>query len=192
MKENGTGKALVYGSICSGIEAASVAWRGLGWKCAFVAEIEAFPCAVLKHHYPTVPNHGDMTKHLSWPKYAIDILVGGTPCQSFSVAGLRAGLADPRGNLTLTFLAVVAPLKAESGTNGKGDGAACIANGMSVRRLTPKECARLQGFPDDYLDINFRGKPAADGPKYRALGNSMAVPVMRWIGQRIGKVEGMR
>lgn len=65
------------------------------------------------------------------------------------------------------------------------------ATGMAVRRLTPKEAARLQGFPDDYLDITYRGKPAADGPKYKALGNSMAVPVMRWIGRRIQMVEAM-
>ena len=64
--------------------------------------------------------------------------------------------------------------------------------GMQVRRLTPVECARLQGFPDTYLDIPYRGKPAADGPRYKALGNSMAVPVMRWIGERIAVVESVR
>lgn len=63
--------------------------------------------------------------------------------------------------------------------------------GPSVRRLTPRECARLQGFPDDYLDITYRGKPAADGPKYKALGNSMAVPCMRWLGDRIQAVENI-
>ena len=62
--------------------------------------------------------------------------------------------------------------------------------GSAVRRLTPRECERLQGFPDDYTRIPFRGKPAADGPRYRALGNSMAVPVMRWIGKRIDEVAG--
>src|SRR6185312_13289257 len=61
--------------------------------------------------------------------------------------------------------------------------------GMQVRRLTPRECERLQGFPDDYTLIPYRGKPAADGPRYKALGNSMAVPVMRWIGERIQMVE---
>jgi DNA (cytosine-5)-methyltransferase 1 len=60
---------------------------------------------------------------------------------------------------------------------------------MQVRRLTPRECERLQGFPDDYTLIRYRGKPAADGPRYKALGNSMAVPVMRWIGERIAAVE---
>jgi DNA (cytosine-5)-methyltransferase 1 len=57
--------------------------------------------------------------------------------------------------------------------------------GQGVRRLTPRECERLQGFPDDYTLVPFRGKPAKDGPRYKALGNSMAVPVMRWIGERI-------
>ena len=66
-----------------------------------------------------------------------------------------------------------------------------VASSSAVRRLTPKECARLQGFPDDYLDITYRGKPAADGPKYKALGNSMAVPVMRWIGERIQMVDDL-
>ena len=56
---------------------------------------------------------------------------------------------------------------------------------MQVRRLTPRECERLQGFPDDYTAVSYRGKPAVDGPRYKALGNSMAVPVMRWIGERI-------
>jgi len=97
-----------YGSVCSGIEAASQAWGVLGWQPQFFSEIEAFPSAVLAHHYPNVPNHGDMTKFKDWPDHAIDLLVGGTPCQSFSVAGLRAGLADPRGNLMLTYLAVAA------------------------------------------------------------------------------------
>ena len=80
-----------------------MAWHPLGWRPAFFSEIEPFPSAVLAHHYPDVPNRGDMTKFKDWPDAAIDLLVGGTPCQSFSVAGLRKGLADPRGNLMLTF-----------------------------------------------------------------------------------------
>jgi DNA (cytosine-5)-methyltransferase 1 len=63
--------------------------------------------------------------------------------------------------------------------------------GSAVRRLTPRECERLQGFPDDYTLIPYRGKPAADGPRYKALGNSMAVPVMAWIGERIAAVESL-
>ena len=62
---------------------------------------------------------------------------------------------------------------------------------MRVRRLTPRECERLQGFPDDYTAIKYRGKAAADGPRYKALGTSMAVPVMRWIGERIAAVDGL-
>ena len=95
-----------YASVCSGIEAATVAWHSLGWTPVFFSEIEPFPCAVLTHHYPDVPNYGDMTKFKEWPNADFDVLVGGTPCQSFSVAGLRKGLEDPRGNLMLTYLAI--------------------------------------------------------------------------------------
>jgi DNA (cytosine-5)-methyltransferase 1 len=98
-----------YISICSGIEAASTAWDSLGWQPIAFSEIEPFPSAVLAHHWPDVPNLGDMTKHNDWPTtLRPDLIVGGTPCQAFSVAGLRKGLEDPRGNLTLTFLAIVA------------------------------------------------------------------------------------
>src|SRR5271154_6625503 len=98
---------MVYGSVCSGIEAASVAWEPLGWSAAWLSEIEPFPNAVLAHHWPDVPNLGDMTKIHDNPTFKaknIDLLVGGTPCQSFSVAGLRGGLDDPRGNLALEYL----------------------------------------------------------------------------------------
>lgn len=95
-----------YLSVCSGIEAATQAWHPLGWKPVAFSEIERFPSAVLAHHYPHVPNWGDMTKFQEWPDADVDVLAGGTPCQSFSVAGLRKGLADPRGNLMLTYLAI--------------------------------------------------------------------------------------
>jgi DNA (cytosine-5)-methyltransferase 1 len=97
-----------YLSVCSGIEAATVAWHPLGWKPVAFSEIEPFPCKVLAHHYPDVPNFGDMTKFKEWPDANVDVLVGGTPCQSFSIAGLRKGLDDPRGNLMLTYLAIAA------------------------------------------------------------------------------------
>jgi DNA (cytosine-5)-methyltransferase 1 len=93
-----------FGSVCSGIEAASVAWHPLGWRAAFLSEIEAFPRAVLSHHYPEVPLHGDFTTIAAGEYEPIDLLVGGTPCQSFSVAGLRGGLDDDRGNLALEYL----------------------------------------------------------------------------------------
>ena len=450
-----------YLSVCSGIEAASVAWHPLGWSPFAVAEIEPFPSAVLAHHYPNTPNLGDITKFKDWPDATFDVLVGGTPCQSFSVAGLRKGLDDPRGNLALTFLGIadrygpewlvwenvpgvlsldegrafgsilggmaelgyhvsyrvldaqyvrvdglgravpqrrrrvfvvgnlrdwrraaavlfepeslswdfaprreagkgIAPtissrptgggglgtdfdcdggliastgdishclnaggmgrqdyetetviahalradgfdasedgtgrgtpivpvvaaiqeravsenpsngpdgagvrtdgasytleartvtqavafqprfarngrgapdvvasaLTSEAGRTGKGDSAQCvafvqntrdevrlfgddgqtvgalaaepgmkqqsyIANGWAVRRLMPIECERLQGFPDGYTNVPYRGKQAADGPRYKALGNSMAVNVMRWIGTRIAMVDAL-
>ena len=99
-----------FGSVCSGIEAASVAWHPLGWKAAWLSEIEPFPSAVLKHHYPDVPNLGDMTllpeRILSGEIEAPDVFCGGTPCQAFSVAGLRKSLDDARGNLSLTFVGI--------------------------------------------------------------------------------------
>ena len=424
-----------FGSVCSGIEAASVAWHPLGWEAAWLSEIEPFPCAVLKHHYPDVPNLGDMTKFKEWKiESNVDVFVGGTPCQSFSVAGLRKGLDDPRGNLMLTYLAIAkqhrprwlvwenvpgvlssadgrdfgsflgglaicgygfayrvldaqyfgvaqrrkrvfvvgylgdwrpaaavlfehhslqghpapsrekrqssaasfrsSPVYGGSDANtadtvtskwakgsggpsgnecglfvaqpivldraafnqgenaqykfraelsetmdtlvakgphavlqpipihdqatrhagkngdktmGKGNGLGigqpgepmntltkgdrhavaqpipfdttqitslsnyskpqqgdpchplaagahppAIAQTMAVRRLTPVECERLQGFPDGYTDIKLKNKPTPDGPRYKALGNSMAVPVMAWIGKRIQEVENIK
>ena len=367
-----------FGSVCSGIEAASVAWHPLGWRASFLSEIEAFPRAVLQHRYPEVPLHGDFTTIRAGEYEPIDLLVGGTPCQSFSVAGLRGGLDDDRGNLALEYLRLadrlrprwlvwenvpgvlssnggrdfgailggmvelgygfayrvldaqffgvaqrrrrvfvvghigdwrraaavlferhslsghpaprreagpsVAALTANGvGTYGAddnlgqaghlipstGDTSHCLnAGGMgqqdyetetliahtlkgegfdasedgtgrlratsdgssrdyvafadcfngqvsdtaptmgtrgssinssgptllqssAVRRLTPRECERLQGFPDDYTLIPYRKGLAADGPRYKALGNSMAVPVMRWIGERIAKVDAI-
>lgn len=406
-----------YGSVCSGIEAASVAWHPLGWKASFLSEIEPFPRVVLAHHYPYTPLHGDFTTIQKGDYDPIQLLVGGTPCQSFSVAGLRAGLDDPRGNLMLEFGALAKRLQPEwicwenvpgvlssnrgrdfgtflgmlgelgfgfayrildaqyagvpqrrrrvfvvghlgdwrlaaavlferhslsghpapsrkagqevagtiakcsfsGGAGGRPEGAAgnhfqvanclraksndphradtgncvvdsiCMSTGqagaeigigigatlncnheapiacnpidtqnmteghnsgglgfgqhsdpsftitkghshagafepgflkregthfyenhtgtlrkepgdnqmsvaanMQVRRLTPTECERLQGFPDGYTNVPYRNKPAADGPRYKALGNSMAVPVMAWIGERIEMVNRLK
>jgi DNA (cytosine-5)-methyltransferase 1 len=96
-----------YLSVCSGIEAATCAWHNLGWNSVGFSEIEPFPSAVLKHHYPSVLNLGDMTKYKEWNLDSVGLLVGGTPCQSFSVAGLRKGLEDPRGNLALTYVGIL-------------------------------------------------------------------------------------
>lgn len=403
-----------YLSVCSGIEAASVAWHHLGWKPLGFSEIEKFPSQVLEHHYPMVPNFGDMTKYKEWNiNEPVNLLVGGTPCQAFSVAGLRAGIADPRGNLALTYVGLldhfrpqwfiwenvpgvlssnkgadfsaflsavvqcgygfayrvldaqyvggsgavpqrrrrvfvvgclggwehsakilfereslfrntkasrkkgeVTPTLSASGTgtsrvgfncedewfipttvgtldtecggqrrahqsvmsghfiptfwngtqtadtltctsddqrmpdknklqaiitlqdtsgrdkaqNGKGwsEGVsytldatglqgvvaptlttnnpsrspqasevtqqinAVYQSSMAVRRLTPTECERLQGFSDGYTDIMLNGKQTPDGPRYKALGNSMAVNVMKWIGERINSYEQSR
>ena len=382
-----------YGSVCSGVEAATVAWHDLGWEPQFFSEFDEFPSAVLKNHYPDVPNYGDMTKYKDWNlnDKSIDLLVGGTPCQSFSISGLRKGLHDDRGNLMLEYLRMadefkpkwivwenvvgvlssnkgrdfgtfltalgdigygfayrvldaqyfgvpqrrrrvfvvgclgdwrsagkvlfkpeslsgdpapsrskgqrvaptvttgppyartgndrveteayitysgkVAPTITASGTpyarvgfggnteteayvtyrkvsHGeytKDQGASTmlardykdatdlvvldraafnqgvnakydplikeqetiptlVARGphaiqqrdMKVRRLTPRECERLQGFPDDWTRIQWKGKKpqeCPDGHRYKAMGNSMAVPVMRWIGQQINQVN---
>lgn len=355
-----------YVSMFSGIEAATVAWKPLDWQPVAFSEIEPFPCAVLKHHYPTVPNLGDITK-VDWNDYhhTADIVVGGSPCQSFSIAGFRKALDDPRGQLMPayfracqqidpewivwenvpgvlsadhgrafgTLLQIVAELWPDGGAawrvldaqfygvaqrrrrvfvvintrdwrraapvlfereslrwdyptskakrqaltgsivsgvagadTGMGAGnclnhstavlckagdsanaevgydvsptvcnrwykgagfvspahtllirggkpgggkGALVSENLSqcltssnpqtiftgqlacktVRRLTPRECERLQGFPDDYTNVAFNGKPASDANRYRALGNSMAVPVMRWIGEGINIVE---
>tara|TARA_R110002126_G_scaffold158410_1_gene305800 strand:+ start:61 stop:1329 length:1269 start_codon:yes stop_codon:yes gene_type:complete len=418
-----------YGSVCSGVEAATMAWHHMGWKPSFFSEIEQFPCAVLQHHYPEVPLHGDFTTIGENDYEPIDLLVGGTPCQSFSIAGLRKGMADDRGNLALEFLKlaqrtrpkwvvwenvpgvlssnsgrdfgaflgglgeigygfayrvlnaqyfgvpqrrrrvfvvgylgdwrppaqvlferhslqghpapsrekgegfadrVIGCLAESSGNARPGDNiqsvdylhpfetetkmeetAKCLTAGivqrydietetmicfeprspdgvpriskdvcptlnamgggqrepcvvmafpwqsgldpigdpkdqsltlvksqtpavamgipgnwigrkpenggnavepmdeyspclttadrhgvaanMQVRRLTPVECERLQGFPDDFTKIPYRGKPVEscpDGPRYKAMGNSMAVPVMRWLGERIEMING--
>jgi DNA (cytosine-5)-methyltransferase 1 len=401
-----------YLSVCSGIEAASAAWHSLGWRPVGFSEIEPFPCSVLAQRFPGVTNFGDMTKFEEWPiePGSIDVLVGGTPCQSFSIAGLRGGLKDGRGNLALTYCRIVQKLQpkwfvwenvpgvlssnsgrdfgsivgamaelgyglayrvldaqyfgvpqrrrrvfivgclgdwrraaevlfesgcvsgdSQAGRKKKSNVAALTATGVGtcgaddnqgqaghlipsitshygkgvdsdctaplitstgnrahclnaggmgrqdyetetmvvaiqeravstnekngpqgagfrddgkaytlearnkvqavafsgrnrgddgrgydrppnvtgdvagtvdtvkpgnvagptigVRRLTPRECERLQGFPDDWTLVLHRGKPAADGPRYKAIGNSMAVPVMRWIGKRIELVK---
>jgi DNA (cytosine-5)-methyltransferase 1 len=98
---------ITYGSVCSGIEAASVAWHCLGFKPSWFSEIEPFPSAVLADHFPEVHNHGDFTKIakkiLAGKCEAPDILVGGTPCQAYSLAGLRKSLDDARGQLSLSF-----------------------------------------------------------------------------------------
>lgn len=354
---------ITYGSLCSGIEAASVAWEPLGFKPLWFSEIEPFPSAVLNHHWPHTPNLGDMRtladRILQGEVPAPDVLVGGTPCQAFSVAGRHGSLDDERGNLTLElvrifnaidiirkrngkqpatlvwenvpgifstkdnafgcFLGALAgesvPLESAGGRwtnagcvlgstrkiawrvldaqffgvpqrrrrvflvasagkaicpskilfeqqssgwhfearrieedqiartlttgtgtrlNGSADtfivedvnvpvnqadvlytrltrdlrthggssptltarmgtGGGNIPSVISlgrVRRLTPIECERLQGFPDNHTFIPYRNKPASDCPdtaRYKAIGNSMAVPVMHWIGKRLKK-----
>jgi len=131
-----------YLSVCSGIEAATVAWHPLGWTPAGFAEIEPFPRAVLEQR------HG----------------------------------AVARATSDMLPMAAIPPNPIIG------------VNGLTVRKLTPRECERLQGFPDDFTAIrwpknNKTGKSAPDGPRYKALGNSMAVNVMRWIGARIALVE---
>lgn len=299
---------MTYLSVCSGIEAASVAWKRLGWQAAGFAEIEPFPCELLKQKYPHVKNYGDITQYENWDIGQFDVLVGGTPCQSFSIAGKRGGTNDIRGRLMYAYLGIVEKYKprwvvwenvpgvlssnsgydfatfvagleecgygwayrvldaqyfgvpqqrrrvfvighidyrtylaskvlfepesvrgditsraeAKKETSGaigksinyfrrggnykyhvdeKSSTLRCTAandcfdlildNGRKIRRLTPVECERLQGFPDNWTRISWRGKSAdqcPDTPRYKAIGNSMAVPVMRWIGERIKRI----
>lgn len=109
---NNNGKPITFISMFSGIEAASVAFGPLGWKALCFAEIEKFPSAVLAHHYPDVPNVGDMSKH-DWAQYRgkVDIVCGGPPCQDFSIAGLRAGLDGERGNLSIVYMRALHAIK---------------------------------------------------------------------------------
>lgn len=342
-----------YLSLFSGIEAASVAWSQLGWLPIAFAEVDAFPSAVLKARFPSVPNLGDVTK-VNWRGFVRDfgrpdLIVGGSPCQSFSIAGTRTGL-DGASGLMWEYVRAVRDVRprwllwenvpgalsssngedfrcllealdalgyglawrvldaqffgvaqrrervflvgrlgdrggpcqvlfepdclswdtppgrekraelasaagrdpacasfkysAGSGANGVGhevevcntitadwhapavypinEPVVCMTdtqantsyggevcgtltshamkdapvlacgdgrqNEWTVRRLTPRECERLQGFPDDWTLIQWKGRPAEecpDGPRYKAIGNSMAVPVMRWLGERI-------
>jgi len=125
--------SIEFGSVCSGIEAASVAWHPLGWRAAWLAEIEPFPAAALAHHYPTIPNLGDMTtiarRVLIGEVSAPDVLAGGTPCQAFSVAGLRNSLADARGNLTLKFVELANAIDLSRSRAGKP---ACVIKWENV------------------------------------------------------------
>lgn len=114
---------LTYGSVCSGIEAASVAWEPIGMKPLWFSEIEPFPSAVLAAHWPQVDNLGDMTKLAAAVRAgdvpAPDLLVGGTPCQAFSVAGLRDGLSDERGQLTLSYVELADSIDEKREQNGE-------------------------------------------------------------------------
>ncbi len=121
-------------SVCSGIEAASVAWGPLGWQCVAVSEIEKFPSAVLAHHYPDVPNLGDFTMIDTTQLGRVDILCGGTPCQAFSIAGLRNSLADARGNLSLEFVRLAHELAGISPPRNNGSAADADVGGRAARR----------------------------------------------------------
>ena len=153
-----------YLSLCSGIEAASQAWHSLGWKPVAFSEIEPFPSAVLKHHYPSVPNLGDMTKFHEWPDLRIQLLVGGTPGQSFSIAGLRKGLDDDRGNLALKYVDIAARYRPRwivwenvPGVFSSAGGAdfASFLGALSGRDIRPpgkgwRNSGTVAGIPDAY------------------------------------------
>jgi DNA (cytosine-5)-methyltransferase 1 len=151
-----------YGSVCSGIEAATVAWHPLGWEPVWFSEIEPFPCKVLKHHYPNVPNLGNML-HLSeneiYNNEPIDLLVGGTPCQSFSIAGLRAGLADQRGNLALEYCRILRTKRPRWFVWENVPGVLSSSKGLDFRSILSgfQECG--YSFAWRILDAQFFGVP---------------------------------
>lgn len=150
---------MIYGSLFSGIEAASIAWQPLGWRPAFFSEIDRFPCAVLKHHYPETENRGDVKAFKSWPDTACHVLVGGSPCQSFSVAGLRKGLADPRGNLTLTYLAVADRIRPRWLVWENVPGVLSISGGRVFGAFLAGLAQLGYGFAYRVLDAQFFGVP---------------------------------
>ena len=158
-----------YGSVCSGIEAASVAWHPLGWTAAWLAEIEKFPSAVLQHHYPDVPNLGDMTRIVSYLKAGMleapDVLVGGTPCQAFSVAGLRNSMEDDRGQLTLTYIHILDAIDAARRATGQRPAIALWENVPGILNTHDNAfgcfIAGLAGFDEALKSSN--GKWAGSG-----------------------------
>lgn len=155
-----------YLSVCSGIEAATVAWHHMGWQpVAFHANAQA--CQL-----PSPDRDTSISDSLTRSQQAaVAQPVYGTDCYNGAITG---------------------DVAATLGTPGSSAGASgpTVMTAMQVRRLTPVECERLQGFPDNYTNIPWRkNAESPDGPRYKALGNSMAVPVMRWIGERINKVD---
>ncbi len=148
-----------YGSVCSGIEAASVAWEPLGWKASFLSEIDKFPRAVLAAHYPKVPLHGDFTTIQTGEYDPIDLLVGGTPCQSFSVAGLRGGLADGRGNLALEYLKLSQRLRPKWLVWENVPGVLSSAGGRDFGSILGGLVELGYGFAYRVLDAQYFGVP---------------------------------
>ncbi|MGV0817138.1 DNA cytosine methyltransferase [Martelella sp. AMO21009] len=189
-----------YGSVCSGIEAASEAWKALGWQAAFFSEIEAFPCAVLAHRYGSnlpgeplsqngVPNLGDMTKFEEWDDYAIDILVGGTPCQDYSIAGQRLGMAGDRGQLTLTYIGIAGRYRPRwvvwenvpgvFSTNGGRDFARLLGDLSGQKIDVPKGGWRNHGIVAGIPDAYGRAWCVRDAQYVRVDGYERAVPQRR-------------
>jgi DNA (cytosine-5)-methyltransferase 1 len=151
--------ALKYLSVCSGIEAVTAAWHPLGWQPAGFSEIDPFACAVLTHHYPQVPLHGDFTALKEGDYAAIDLLVGGTPCQSFSVAGLRKGLDDDRGNLSLEFIRLAEKSRARWVVWENVPGVLSIDGGRTFGTFLGGLAECGYGFAYRILDAQYFGVP---------------------------------
>ena len=149
-----------YLSVCSGVEAATVAWHPLGWDPIGYAEIETFPSAVLSHHYPDVPNLGDITKYKEWnTNGTVELLVGGTPCQAFSVAGLRKGLEDPRGNLTLVYTGILDRFKPKWFVWENVPGVLSSSGGRDFGSFLGAVAELGYGFSYRVLDAQYFGVP---------------------------------
>ena len=152
-------KPLRYLSVCSGIEAATVAWHPLGFEAAGFSEIDPFARAVLAHHYPDVPLHGDFTTLTEHDYGAIDLLVGGTPCQSFSIAGLRKGFADDRGNLALGFIHLAQSAKPRWVVWENVPGVLSIDRGRTFGTFLGALAECGYGFAYRILDAQYFGVP---------------------------------
>lgn len=150
-----------YFSVCSGIEAASVAWHDLGWTPVGFSEIEPFPCEVLKQRFPNVKNYGDLTQWKEWGLQpgTVDVLVGGPPCQAFSVAGLREGMDDPRGNLSLVYFGLVNHLKPRWIIYENVPGLLSSRSGSDFSSLVTALASCGYGFAWRVLDSQFYGVP---------------------------------
>lgn len=148
-----------YISVCSGIEAATVAWRPLGWKAIAFSEVDAFTSALLSHYYPEVPNLGDIHNYDQWEIESPDLLVGGTPCQSFSVSGLRGGLSDERGNLALIYCLILKKFRPRWFIWENVPGVLSSARGGDFRCLTSAMAELGYGFCYRVLDAQYFGVP---------------------------------
>lgn len=184
-------ECITYGSVCSGIESATTAWHPLGMKPSWFSEIEPFPCAVLDHHWPDVPNMGDM---LNLPYLvreglinAPDILVGGTPCQAFSVAGLRKGMDDDRGKLSMTYVDLVDAI------DEKRVGNECISVWENVPGVLSVVGNPFGCFLGALCGANYELKPGPEpamgkSNKYWRWDKVRSVHVPKWTS--VGRVDG--
>jgi hypothetical protein len=180
-----------FGSVCSGIEAASVAWSPLGWSPAWFSEIDSFPSAVLAHHYPDVPNFGDMTqlpnRIANGEVEAPDLFCGGTPCQAFSVAGMRKSLNDARGNLSLVFCEIANAIDAARHARGGGNPPSYsgkTSQGFSAPKTMPS-AVFLQGLPAKMTHSSRQGKNGRTlvlcmAPKEQLHGAFLTPNISEW------------
>lgn len=182
--------SITYGSVCSGIEAASVAWEPMGWRAAWFAEIEPFPSAVLKYHWPYVSNHGDMlplpSKVANKEVAAPDVLVGGTPCQAFSIAGRRGSLEDERGALTLAYVDLLNRIDEVRRHDGREE---CIAVWENVLEYSTRRTTRLGAFWQDLPEkVSRCSHQGSDGrtlvvcldPREQSRGGSLMPNISEW------------